>query len=60
MRNFFAKSFYFLLVAPLVPVAILCWAFEKVENSQALTAWESWARKLTKKVTGGSDDYQRG
>lgn len=52
MRNFFAKSFYLLLVAPLIPVAILCWVFEKVENSKALAAWESWARKLTKKVTG--------
>lgn len=52
MRNFFAKSFYFLLVAPIVPVAILCWVFEKAENSRALIAWESWARKLTKKVTG--------
>lgn len=52
MRNAFARVFYFLLVAPLVPVAILCWVFEMVENSKALTAWESWARKLTKKVTG--------
>lgn len=52
MRNAFARVFYFLLVAPLVPVAVLCWAFEKVGNSQALLAWESWARKLVKKVTG--------
>lgn len=52
MRSASAKVFYFLLVAPLVPVALLCWVFEKVENSKALTAWESWARKLTKKVTG--------
>ena len=52
MRNVFAKVFYFMLVAPLVPAAILCWLFEKVENSKALAAWESWARKLTKKVTG--------
>lgn len=52
MRNLFAKVFYFLLVAPLVPVAILCWVFEKVENSKALSAWESWARKLTGKITG--------
>lgn len=59
MRNMLAKVVYFLLVAPLVPIAILCWAFEKVENSKALIAWESWARKLTKKITG-SDDYQRG
>lgn len=52
MRNAFAIVFYFLLVAPLVPVAILCWVFEKVENSKVLSAWESWARKLVKKVTG--------
>lgn len=52
MRNLFAKVFYFLLVAPLVPIAVLCWMFEKVENSKALITWESWARKLTKKVTG--------
>ena len=52
MRNAFSRVFYFLLVSPLVPVAILCWVFEKVENSKALTALESWARKLTKKVTG--------
>lgn len=52
MRNAFAKVFYFLLVAPIVPVAILCCVFEKVANSKALLAWESWARKLVKKVTG--------
>lgn len=52
MRNLLAKVVYFLLVAPLVPVAILCWLFEKVENSAALIAWESWARKLTKNITG--------
>lgn len=52
MRNTLARVFYFMLVAPLVPVVILCWVFENVENSKALTAWESWARKLTKKVTG--------
>lgn len=52
MRNAFARVFYFLLVAPLVLVAILCWVFEKVESSKALTAWESWAHNLTKKVTG--------
>lgn len=52
MRNFFAKAFYFLLVAPLVPVAFLCWVFEKIENSKALIAWESWAHKLAKKVMG--------
>ncbi len=52
MHSLFAKAFYFLLVAPLVPIAFLCWVFDKVENSKALIAWESWARKLTKKVTG--------
>ena len=52
MRNFFAKAFYFLLVAPLIPVAILCWMFEKINSSSTLSAWESWARKLTKKVMG--------
>lgn len=52
MRNVFAKVFYLLLVAPLVPLAILCWMFEKISSSSTLSAWESWARKLTKKVTG--------
>lgn len=52
MRNFFAKSFYSLLISPLIPVAILCWMFEKINSSSTLCAWESWARKLTKKVTG--------
>ena len=52
MRNAFARVFYFMLVVPLVPVAILCWVFGKLENSKALTAWESWARKLTKTVAG--------
>lgn len=52
MRNAFAKVLYFTLVAPLLPVVALSWMCEKVENSNTLGAWESWARKLTKKVTG--------
>lgn len=52
MRKQLAKVFYFTLVAPLVPVAFLCWVFEKLNDSKALCAWESWARKLTKKVMG--------
>ena len=52
MRNAFAKVLYFTLVSPLLPVVALSWVCEKVENSKALAAWESWARKLTKKVTG--------
>ncbi|UVX31213.1 hypothetical protein A1j_00017 [Klebsiella phage VLCpiA1j] len=52
MRTAFAKLFYFILVSPIIPVALLCWLFEKLENSKALSAWESWARSLTKKVTG--------
>lgn len=52
MRNFFAKAFYFILIAPLIPVAILCWMFEKIKSSSTLCAWEFWARKLAKKVTG--------
>lgn len=52
MRNLSARVFYFALVSPIIPIAILCWLSEKLENSKALTAWESWARKLTKKVTG--------
>lgn len=50
MRNFLAKALYFLLVAPLIPVAILCWMFEKINSSSTLCAWESWASKLSKKV----------
>lgn len=52
MRNVFAKVFYLLLVAPLVPLAILYWLLEKLGDSKTLIAWESWARKLTKKVMG--------
>lgn len=52
MRKLSAKLFYFTLVSPIIPIAILCWLFEKLENSKALSAWESWARSLTKKVTG--------
>lgn len=52
MRKLSAKLFYFTLVSPIIPIALLCWLFEKLENSEALSAWESWARSLTKKVTG--------
>jgi hypothetical protein len=52
MRKLSARVFYFILVSPIIPVALLCWLFEKLENSKALSAWESWARSLTKKVTG--------
>lgn len=52
MRKLSAKLFYFTLVSPIIPIAILCWLFDKLENSKALSAWESWARSLTKKVTG--------
>lgn len=52
MRTAFAKLFYFILVSPIIPIALLCWLFEKLENSAALITWESWARNLTKKVTG--------
>ena len=52
MRRIFAEMFYFTLVAPLLLVVGLGWVLEKAENSKTLSAWESWARKLTKKVTG--------
>lgn len=52
MRTAFAKLFYFTLISPLVPIAFLCWLFEKLNDSKTLCAWESWARSLTKKVTG--------
>lgn len=52
MRKVSARVLYFALVSPIVPIAILCWVFERLENSKTLAAWESWARKLTKKVTG--------
>ena len=52
MRNVFAKVLYFTLVSPLLPVVALSWMCEKVENSSTLGVWESWAHKLTKKVTG--------
>lgn len=47
MRNVFAKVFYLLLVAPLVPLAILYWLLEKLGDSKTLIAWEHWARKIT-------------
>ena len=52
MRTAFTKLFYFTLISPLIPIAALCWLSEKLENSSVLIAWESWARSLTKKVTG--------
>ena len=52
MRTAFAKIVYTTLISPLIPIAFLCWVFEKADNSKALAAWESWARKLTKKVKG--------
>lgn len=52
MRTAFAKLFYFTLISPLIPIACLCWLFEKLYDSKTLCAWESWARSLTKKVTG--------
>lgn len=52
MRTAFAKLFYFTLVSPLIPIACLFWLFEKLNASKTLCAWESWARSLTKKVTG--------
>ena len=52
MRKLSAKLFYFTLVSPIIPIAVLCWLSEKLENSPVLIAWESWARSLTKKVTG--------
>ena len=52
MRNTFARVFYLLLVSPLIPIAILYWVLERLSNSKTLTAWESWASKLAKKVTG--------
>lgn len=52
MRTFYAKAIYFTLVAPLIPIACLCWLFEKLNDNKALVAWESWAHKLAKKVTG--------
>ncbi|CAD5239110.1 hypothetical protein HIIECEMK_00025 [Klebsiella phage vB_KqP-Goliath] len=52
MRTTFAKLFYTTLISPLIPIACLCWLFEKLNSSKTLCAWESWARNLTKKVTG--------
>ena len=52
MRTTFAKLFYFTLISPLIPIAFLCWMFEKLENSKVLNVWELRARKLARKVTG--------
>lgn len=52
MRNFFAKAFYFLLVAPLIPLAILCYLGEKLTEAKWPERWVDWAHKLAKKVTG--------
>ena len=52
MHKLSAKAIYLVLVSPLLPIVFLCWLFEKLDSSRALGAWESWARKLAKKVTG--------
>lgn len=52
MRKFLSITFYLVLVSPIIPIAFLCWLFEKLENSKVLDAWESWARKVGRKVQG--------
>lgn len=36
---------YVLLISPLIPLAVLCWVFEKINKSKSLDRWESAARR---------------
>ena len=52
MRKPLSIALYLVLVSPIIPIALLCWLFEKLENSNVLNSWELRARKLARKVTG--------
>lgn len=44
------KIIYLVLMAPLLPVAALCWAFEKVNKSKFLSKWESAAHDISRRL----------
>ena len=52
MHKLSTQVIYLVLVSPLIPIIFLHWLLEKMGSSRVLGAWESWARKLAKKVTG--------
>lgn len=52
MRKKLSYLVYLMLVSPLIPVMLLIWALEYVENSKFLAQWESGARKLAQRVRG--------
>lgn len=52
MRKKLSHGLYLILVSPLIPVMLILWALEHVENSKFLLRWESAAHKLAQKVRG--------
>lgn len=47
-----ACAIYIVLILPLLPLVGVCHLGEKLTEARWPERWESWARKLAKKVTG--------